>query len=235
MDERSSQLLRAVVKRYINTAQPVASTHLAEEGTFSLSSATIRHILNRLQQEGYLDQPHTSSGRTPTDRGYRHYVDQLGSTLINKKRLLALSKKIQSMSDQYRTLPRTAAMFLSNYTHTPAVVAWLSTGEVQEAGINELLSQTTKDDLETICETATVLSNLDNYLNSLAELTSEEVAVFIGCENPFLTTSRTSILVRSLTNKNNERYVMIIVGPKRMSYDRNIEILELMSQLFNNL
>jgi transcriptional regulator of heat shock response len=235
MDERSSQLLSAVVRRYINTAQPVASAHLADEDTFPLSPATIRSILNDLQQAGYLDQPHTSSGRTPTDRGYRHYVDQLKSSLVNNQRLSDLSKKFKTMFDKYHTLPRTAAMILSDYTHSPALVAWLPAGEVQEAGINELLSQMTKDDIETIYETATVLSNLDNYLDALADLAAEEVTVFIGCENPYLDTAHTSILARSLVSKNSNQYVMVVVGPKRMSYDRNIETLELMSKLFNNL
>ncbi len=234
MDERTSRILNALVRRYIKTAQPVASSHLVEDDFFSLSSATIRSTLNELQKEGYLDQPHTSSGRTPTDKGYRHYVNQIKSNLVNKRRLLTLSKKIESMSGEHSPLARAAAMFLSNYTHAPAMVAWMSTGEIHEAGINELLSNITKNDFEAIYETAVVLSGLENYLKSLAELTTNQVAIFIGCENPYLNTTHTSILARTLTSEDNDQYVMAIVGPKRMSYDRNIEILEIMSQILNN-
>jgi heat-inducible transcriptional repressor len=77
LDERRAAILRAVVEGYIETAQPVGSSHVARHGGVSVSPATIRNEMVALEQEGYLSQPHTSAGRIPTDKGYRFFVDSL--------------------------------------------------------------------------------------------------------------------------------------------------------------
>lgn len=75
--DRKSRVLQWVVHNYIRDNRPIASSVLAEESGLDLSSATIRSILSELEADGYLTQPHTSSGRVPTDLGYRTYVDFL--------------------------------------------------------------------------------------------------------------------------------------------------------------
>src|SRR6202166_1971895 len=75
--ERSKRVLAALVRQYISSGEPIASSLLVSAAGLGVSSATVRNILARLEDEGYLQQPHTSAGRIPTDRGYRFYVDQL--------------------------------------------------------------------------------------------------------------------------------------------------------------
>jgi heat-inducible transcriptional repressor len=77
LDERKSKILRAIVREYIETAQPVGSSHVASDADLRVSPATIRNEMAVLEQEGYLQQPHTSAGRIPTDKAYRVYVDHL--------------------------------------------------------------------------------------------------------------------------------------------------------------
>jgi heat-inducible transcriptional repressor len=77
---RAAHILAALVSEYIKTAEPVGSFRLARSAGLGVSSATVRHILAELEELGYLQQPHTSAGRIPTDRGYRFYVDQLLET-----------------------------------------------------------------------------------------------------------------------------------------------------------
>ncbi|MGI9079565.1 MAG: heat-inducible transcriptional repressor HrcA [Acidimicrobiales bacterium] len=79
LDQRKAAILRAVVKEYIQTAQPVASAHVARLGDLGVSPATVRNEMAVLERDGYLIHPHTSAGRVPTDKGYRFYVDGLGS------------------------------------------------------------------------------------------------------------------------------------------------------------
>ncbi len=74
---REQKILWATVERYIATAEPVGSKVLSQEYNFNISSATIRSILHNLDKSGFLFQPHTSSGRVPSDVGYRVYVDNL--------------------------------------------------------------------------------------------------------------------------------------------------------------
>src|ERR1700676_3006540 len=76
-NERSSRVLTALVRAYISSGDPVPSSLLVSAAGLGVSSATVRNILARLEDEGFVQQPHTSSGRVPTDRGYRFYVDLL--------------------------------------------------------------------------------------------------------------------------------------------------------------
>src|SRR5687767_6893041 len=77
LGDREREVLRAVVQEYITTGEPVGSSHLARRPEFDVSSATLRNVLADLEELGYLEKPHTSAGRVPTDRGYRFFVDTL--------------------------------------------------------------------------------------------------------------------------------------------------------------
>ncbi|OFW45656.1 MAG: heat-inducible transcription repressor HrcA [Actinobacteria bacterium RBG_13_35_12] len=75
--ERKIEILKEVVDRFIAKADPVSSEKIARDSEFNLSSATIRKEMAELEAMGYLTHPHTSAGRTPTDKGYRFYVDNV--------------------------------------------------------------------------------------------------------------------------------------------------------------
>ena len=76
-NDRAKRVLAALVREYIASGEPVASSVLVTAAGLGVSSATVRSILARLEDEGFVQQPHTSAGRIPTDRGYRFYVDLL--------------------------------------------------------------------------------------------------------------------------------------------------------------
>lgn len=77
LDERKIMILKAVIKNYMETGEPVGSRTVSKLSNCNLSSATIRNEMCDLEEMGYLVQPHTSAGRIPSDRGYRFYVDQI--------------------------------------------------------------------------------------------------------------------------------------------------------------
>jgi heat-inducible transcriptional repressor len=77
VNDRAKRVLAALVREYIASGEPVASSVLVTAAGLGVSSATVRNILAKLEEEGYVLQPHTSAGRVPTDRGYRFYVDLL--------------------------------------------------------------------------------------------------------------------------------------------------------------
>lgn len=77
LTERRAQLLGLIVDDYINTAVPVGSEAIVRKFGLSVSPATIRNEMARLEEEGYITHPHTSAGRMPTDKGYRYYVEVL--------------------------------------------------------------------------------------------------------------------------------------------------------------
>lgn len=95
VEQRKRHLLQWIVHYYIKTSRPVSSGLIAEEAGLDLSSATIRNILQDLEDEGYLAQPHTSAGREPTDKGYRFFVDYLSGV-----QRLAVGEK-ERIEEQY--------------------------------------------------------------------------------------------------------------------------------------
>ncbi len=76
-ENRRKKILNWVVYNYVLTGKPVSSELIASRGGFDISSATIRSVLKNLEETDYLEQPHTSGGRIPTDKGYREYVDNI--------------------------------------------------------------------------------------------------------------------------------------------------------------
>ena len=77
LSQRESQILQCTVQNFIEQAAPVGSDKLVEMYNLSVSPATVRNVLHTLEKKGYLNQPHTSAGRIPTEHGYRYYVNSL--------------------------------------------------------------------------------------------------------------------------------------------------------------
>jgi heat-inducible transcriptional repressor len=94
--DRSKRVLEALVREYIASGEPVASSLLVAAAGLGVSSATVRSILARLEEEGFVQQPHTSAGRIPTDRGYRFYVDLILDTKRPSRIALAVEAKLRN-------------------------------------------------------------------------------------------------------------------------------------------
>ena len=77
LSERKEKILRAIIDDYIMTAEPVGSAYILSSHNLGVSSATVRNDMAALEEAGYLEKPHTSAGRVPSDKGYRLYVDML--------------------------------------------------------------------------------------------------------------------------------------------------------------
>lgn len=88
LDERSVQVLKAVIQSYIESPEPVGSRYVTKRYSLGCSSATIRNVMADLEELGFLSQPHTSSGRVPTDKGYRYYVEHIVSDNIRYNKSL---------------------------------------------------------------------------------------------------------------------------------------------------
>jgi len=122
LNERMKTILSAVVHSYITTAEPVSSSVIAEKYNLNLSTATIRHEMYLLEKYDYLWQPHISSGRIPTDKGYRFYVDNLmikNYLKENEKReIIQIYRKSKELED---TMKMTSQL-LSKLTNNIGVV-----------------------------------------------------------------------------------------------------------------
>ena len=124
LTDRKKRILKAIIRTYMETGEPVGSRTISKDKDLNVSSATIRNEMSDLTDMGYIVQPHTSAGRIPSDKGYRLYVDQL----MEQNQLTANEKKmLDSMIPQeYVTeedLVNKASMALADLTKCAAVVA----------------------------------------------------------------------------------------------------------------
>lgn len=134
LDERKLKILNAVIKNYLETGEPVGSRTISKETDLNLSSATIRNEMADLEEMGYIVQPHTSSGRIPTDAGYRLYVDNLMQVKENEldekeKNLDRKEKDLDKMKEflndkveQVEELLQNTAKLLANDTNYASMI-----------------------------------------------------------------------------------------------------------------
>lgn len=117
MDERKRKILQAIIDDYIDTAEPIGSRTIARKHELGLSSATIRNEMADLEEMGYLAQPHTSSGRVPSDKGYRLYVDQLMQVHeLNTDEINKIKSAMEMHINELSQLIRQALAVLSRFT-----------------------------------------------------------------------------------------------------------------------
>ena len=119
LDERKRKILQAIVESYIDGAEPVSSNELTE--TLGCSSATIRNEMAELEKEGLLEKTHTSSGRIPSQKGYRYYVDELIRDELTRKEMNFIKEKLEQKVNNLEELTKIATTTLSEITHYTAI------------------------------------------------------------------------------------------------------------------
>lgn len=234
MNPRQKSILNAIIKEYIQTAEPVGSKILVEKYHFNLSSATLRHEMKEIEDMGFLTQPHTSAGRIPTDKGYRFFVDSLmgeKELTINEQR--QLQAELLKTKAKYNRLAKSTAKLLSRLSDNLVISGMLDSQDVWEAGMPKLLKQPEFKNPDEVYDVAEALDLLDDNIDTLCDkvvaghrtIKSKCVKVYIGKENP-LHIKNCSMIVSQIKYPSGEKGFIAIIGPKRMHYDKNISLLE---------
>lgn len=130
LDDRKKKVLQAIVEEYINTAEPVSSNALISKYGLECSSATIRNEMADLEKKGLLDKMHTSSGRVPSAKGYRYYVDELlKDDNISLEEVKYISDKLETKVNEIEDLTKITASTISEITHYTTVTIGPKTDE----------------------------------------------------------------------------------------------------------
>lgn len=123
LGERKRKILSAIVNEYTQSAEPVGSRNIAKNSGLGLSSATIRNEMADLEEMGYLEQPYTSAGRVPSDKGYRFYVNELMTSYqLSVQELGALKAMLQFRVEQVDKLIKQMSGMISQFTHYTTVL-----------------------------------------------------------------------------------------------------------------
>ena len=124
LSERKKQILKAIVDDHIRFGEPVGSKYLTTEGRLSCSSATVRNEMAELEAMGYLEQPHTSAGRVPSEAGYRLYVDSLiDQYRLTEREIEELKTSLRKKQAELDTMLDTAIRLASTMTEYTALAA----------------------------------------------------------------------------------------------------------------
>jgi heat-inducible transcriptional repressor len=216
MTDRQQNILSAIVEQFAEVASPVGSSLLAK--AFNVSSATIRAEMAELERLSYIMQPHTSSGRVPTDKGYRFYVNNLTentgvSSLSERRGEKALSARVQSAGAPERVI-RNAVDTLVELTHNLGIATIGS--QLYMSGLSNLFGQPEFINGMQVQQVAQLLDNLEPWLREAAP--NEPLSVYIGQENPIGRTAGCSLIISRFRSPFSDRSYIGTLGPTRQSY-----------------
>jgi heat-inducible transcriptional repressor len=214
MTERQKHILNAIIEQYAEVASPVGSSLMAK--LFGVSSATIRAEMAELERLGFIDQPHTSAGRIPTDKGYRFYVNNLaGQVEIKEPRrnTRALNARVQGSNLPERTI-KNAVDTLVDLTHNLGLAT--IGNQLYMSGLGNLFGQPEFSSAGQAQQVARLLDNLEPWLNEAA--LNQPLNVYIGQENPVGRSAGCSLIISRFRSPYSDKSYIGILGPTRQSY-----------------
>ncbi|MFH1114349.1 MAG: heat-inducible transcriptional repressor HrcA [Pseudomonadota bacterium] len=131
LEDRSEKILEAIVAQYIATGEPVGSRTVSKNRKIGLSAASVRNVMSDLTEKGYIEQPHVSAGRVPTDLGYRLYVDMLLNDLIyDQREIPGIETRIRSAGLDLRDVFRQSSSVLAGLSGQAGVVSTIPPREL---------------------------------------------------------------------------------------------------------
>jgi heat-inducible transcriptional repressor len=219
MTDRQEKLLAAIIEQYAETAVPVGSVLLAK--VFEVSSATIRSEMARLEDMGFIEQPHTSAGRIPTDKGYRNYVNSLTIGESEDRTNRVIEARVNSNIANADTAIRRAVDALVELTHN---LGFSSIGDqLYLSGLANLFMQPEFINIDNARSVARLLDNLEPWLREAAP--NQPLNVFIGRENPIGRDSGVSLIISRFRSPFSDDSYIGVLGPTRQSYNKVMSLV----------
>lgn len=236
LTKRQEEILFAIIEEYAELAAPVSSVTLAK--LFNVSSATIRSEMSRLEDFGYIAQPHTSAGRVPTDAGYRYYVNALSEhpEVLNQSSPFIVNPERESKTPERST--RVLQIRINSQTRADSAIRGavdslveltgnlgLATigDQLYISGIARLFTQPEFLDNRRVQAVAELLDNLEPWLREVAP--GQPLNIFIGQENPIGKTSQASLIISRFRSPFSDKSYIGILGPTRQNYSRVMSLV----------
>lgn len=231
--DRKQEVLKAIIKHFVSTAEPVGSQTILVSYKFNVSPATIRNDMASLEKEGLIYQPHTSAGRIPTDSGYRLFLDEMADYEASRKKAVAVLKQVtqQYKTEKIKSKIYDAVELIARATENVSF-ATLPNSRTFYLGLANVLRQPEfLNDSVRASQVIEVLEKHDRFVNILYELEIDEtVKSFIGKEN-IMEQIQSCGLIVSQYNVEGFKGFIGILGPTRMNYPFNQMIIEEVKKL----
>ncbi len=224
MTKRQRLILAAIIEQHAEIAAPVGSVTLAK--LFGVSSATIRSEMAKLEEMGFIVQPHTSAGRIPTDAGYRFYVNSLNEAQAELPQLLdrsarVIEARVSTHGDRADRAIRSAVDSLVELTQNLGIAT--IGDELYLSGMGNLFSQPEFMQGEHAQQVARLLDNLEPWLREARP--NEPLNVYIGSENPIGKSSGTTLIISKFSSPYSDNSYIGVLGPTRQSYAKVMRLV----------
>ena len=231
MNQRQQALLQNITWQYIKTASPVSSKLITEDGGFGLSSATIRNEMAELEDAGYICHPHTSAGRVPTEKGYQFYVENfLKPSLPTKKQQDNLEKSLEAKKFETQSV-KSLAKNVEEFSDGAVFVAFAK-NDFYYTGLSNLFGQPEFAQHQLIYNLSQVIDHLDQVITKIFSTLNAEVNVAVGSKNQF---ARDCSAVIAKYQNQKQTGLIGILGPMRMDYQNNFNLIKYSQELINSL
>lgn len=220
MNDRTFDILRAAVKEFIDTGEPISSGWLFDRYEFGIKPAMIRLELRGLEDEGYLEQPNHSAGRVPTDKGFRVFAEKaLEAEPSAPQDALAGFLEKGMLPDLLDGL--SAALGLLG------VAAEMPHGAVYKEGLDALVDRLEWDTPAEIRSVVKDFEAIDERVGAMPDIANADgfLKVFIGSQSP-VTKSNCLAVFAADYDVGGERIVLLGIGPKRMNYEKAAKIFK---------
>jgi heat-inducible transcriptional repressor len=234
---RKHDVLKAIIKHFINTAEPVGSQTIIVSYKFNVSPATIRNDMAELEEQGLIYQPHTSAGRVPTDLGYRLFLDEMANYEEARKKALTVLHQVKReyVVQKVKEKIYDAVELIARSTENVSFATLPDNAHTFYLGLANVLRQ--PEFLYNSVRASQVVELLerhDRFVNLLKSLEIDNtVKSFIGKENILEQIQSCGLIVTEYTVDGFKGF-MGILGPTRMDYVFNTCIIEEVKKLLKN-
>ncbi len=219
LSERRKEILDSIIETYIRTADPVSSKFLEKKYDFGICPATIRIEMQKLTDDGFIFQPHTSSGRVPTDKGYRFYVDNLKP----KSGIRELSPIEREMNDSFKFFQNLTKR-IAELTSNLALTYFPEEDVFFKEGWDSIFKEPEFEDADLVPKFAEMVENMEREIEEFKKIDFPQV--FIGRENQLPGAQEFSTIISKIHLPEGKEGTVVIFGPKRMDYNKNVEVVK---------
>ncbi len=240
MTERQKEILYKIIQEYIHSAMPISSGYLTSKNDFDLSSATMRNEMNALEDLGFLDQVHISSGRIPTDKAYRFFVNQSlaianqseAENQVLKKQFLKDVENILMKHNFFKKVKELAGK-MAEASNSLVLIYFPHDNLILHEGWDKVLLEPEFNDPDYTKSFIKMISKLEKSMDKIINVYQKmedpnEILVYIGKEIGFSEAKNFSILISKCSAQEQDKTSYLsLIGPKRMSYQKNIRLIEI--------
>jgi heat-inducible transcriptional repressor len=227
LTQRQEEILKRLVEDYIKLARPISSEFFEKRHKLKISPPTIRLEFQKLTKKGFLEKPHISSGRIPTDKAYRYFVDNL-----LEEKIFEIEKLIDEKIEQELKLLQSLTRELAQISKS-LIFGYLERERmIFKEGWEEVLKEPEFKNEDCVFKFLDFLEEFEREIDELK--LNSEIKIYIGKENPFKKGKDFALIISKCKVLKTDG-IFALCGPKRMDYNKNIGLMNSLKRYFEKI